>query len=48
MVLVITAKGSQRSQADGVGEEDLCASVHPNLEEGKLHQTHVLEDTSDH
>lgn len=34
VVVVITPQRSQAAQADGIGEKDLCPSVHPHLEEG--------------
>lgn len=32
VVVVVAPQGCQAPQADGVGEEDLCASIHPHLE----------------
>lgn len=38
MELVVASKGSQRAQTDGIGEKDLCAGVHPNLQQHRISQ----------
>lgn len=34
VIIVITSQSSQATQADGIGEKDLCPSIYPDLQEG--------------
>lgn len=34
VIIVVTSQSSQTTQADGVGEKDLCSSIYPDLQEG--------------
>lgn len=48
VIIVITSQSSQTTQADGIGEKDLCSSIYPDLQEGtkKLAQREVRREAS--